>query len=404
MKKTLAALAVLGALSAGSAVAADVTLYGVVDYSLKYSRVDTDKTGEDATNKFEMASGAQSGSRFGLKGTEDLGNGLKVGFVLENGFGADDGTMLQGSRLFGRESQVYLAGAFGQLSFGRVGQLVSGNGSYGLMGDISPFGASWAGAVEPSTYMVGYGRFDNTVTYKSPEFAGARVYAQYSFNANNKDEWKQDGLDDTRSTTEGKTTANRYAALGATYNVGGLALVAAADWYNWSDNWDRMNGADWNHVEGKDSDDGYTFTLAGSYNFQVVKAYLSAQYFDNMYRKGSTEGDALAAFGEYMGNDQFKGYGVIAGVSAPIAGGLGMFAVGYTDAEDCDKVEGANAAKTEVQRFGASIGYDYSLSKRTNVYTVLSYAKDKLENEGNEKGVDRDPNTTTWWVGMRHKF
>ena len=96
MKKTLAALAVLGAFAAGSAVAADVTLYGVVDYSLKYSRVDTDKTGEDATNKFEMASGAQSGSRFGLKGTEDLGNGLKVGFVLENGFGADDGTMLQG--------------------------------------------------------------------------------------------------------------------------------------------------------------------------------------------------------------------------------------------------------------------------------------------------------------------
>ena len=101
------------------------------------------------------------------------------------------------------------------------------------MGDISPFGASWAGAVEPSTYMVGYGRFDNTITYKSPEFAGARIYAQYSFDVNTKDE--QNVKDDQKnvisslSHTEGKTTANRYAAVGATYNLGGLSLVAAAD-------------------------------------------------------------------------------------------------------------------------------------------------------------------------------
>ena len=128
MKKTLAAVAVLGAFAAGSVAAADVTLYGIVDYSLKYSRVDSDKANEDAVNNFEMASGAQSGSRFGLKGVEDLGNGMKVGFVLENGFSADDGSLLQGNRLFGRESQVFVNGAFGEVSFGRVGQLVSGNG------------------------------------------------------------------------------------------------------------------------------------------------------------------------------------------------------------------------------------------------------------------------------------
>ncbi len=75
-----------------------------------------------------MKSGGQSGSRFGLKGSEDLGNGMKVGFVLENGFEADAGTMAQGNRLFGRESQVNLSGSFGEISFGRVGQLTSGNG------------------------------------------------------------------------------------------------------------------------------------------------------------------------------------------------------------------------------------------------------------------------------------
>lgn len=128
MKKTLAALAVLGAFAAGSAYAADVTLYGVVDLGLKYTHSDSDIKGEDATDKLEMASGMQSGARFGLKGTEDLGNGYKVGFVLENSFSADDGTLGNSGRLFGRESQVNLSGAFGEISFGRVGQLTSGNG------------------------------------------------------------------------------------------------------------------------------------------------------------------------------------------------------------------------------------------------------------------------------------
>ena len=79
MKKTLAAVAVLGAF-AGSALAADVQLYGIVDTGLRYMHFDGDAAaaGYDATDAFEMKSGMQSGSRFGLKGTEDLGNGLTV--------------------------------------------------------------------------------------------------------------------------------------------------------------------------------------------------------------------------------------------------------------------------------------------------------------------------------------
>ena len=104
MKKTLAALAVLGAF-AGSALAADVTLYGLVDYGFSYQHSDGDAQA-DAEDSFTMKSGMNSGSRFGLKGTEDLGNGLKVGFVLENGFDADDGTFDSNGddRIFGREA------------------------------------------------------------------------------------------------------------------------------------------------------------------------------------------------------------------------------------------------------------------------------------------------------------
>ena len=111
-KKTLAAAALLGAF-AGSAVAADVTLYGVVDYGLQYTHVDSDKANTDAVDNFQLSSGNQSGARFGLKGSEDLGNGVKAGFHLENGFAADTGSLAQNSLLFCREASLFVNGAFG---------------------------------------------------------------------------------------------------------------------------------------------------------------------------------------------------------------------------------------------------------------------------------------------------
>lgn len=122
MKKKLAALSVLGAF-AGSALAADVTLYGVIDTGLVFQHADADMQGVDTVDTFQMKSGVTAGSRFGLKGTEDLGNGLKIGFVLENGFSSDTGSFTQDNRLFGREAQLNLSGAFGTLAFGRMAVL-----------------------------------------------------------------------------------------------------------------------------------------------------------------------------------------------------------------------------------------------------------------------------------------
>lgn len=117
-KKSLAAVALLGAF-AGSAFAADVTLYGVVDEGFLYTHKDADKTGVDAVDKLELKSGIQAGSRWGLKGTEDLGNGLKVGFILESGFNADDGTQGVSGTMFNREASLNVMGPFGQLSSAR---------------------------------------------------------------------------------------------------------------------------------------------------------------------------------------------------------------------------------------------------------------------------------------------
>lgn len=109
MKKSLIALAVLGA--AASAQAADISLYGVVDTGLAYTYNDNwARSGEDVVHStdgessLEMASGINASSRFGIVGSEDLGNGMKVGFVLESGIKSDSGELDQGGRLFGREA------------------------------------------------------------------------------------------------------------------------------------------------------------------------------------------------------------------------------------------------------------------------------------------------------------
>lgn len=135
-KQTLLAAALLCA--AFSAAASDIEVYGVLDYGLTWQ----DRTNADGSDSaaLQMTSGQYIGSRFGIKGTETLANGLKVGFVLENGFGADTGSLGQNGRLFGRDARLFLDGSFGYLSFGRMGSMVGGNGPYARFGHVvSPF-------------------------------------------------------------------------------------------------------------------------------------------------------------------------------------------------------------------------------------------------------------------------
>lgn len=136
-KQTILAASLLSA-AAFSAAASDIQVYGVLDYGLTWQ----DRTNSDGSDSaaLQMTSGQYIGSRFGIKGTETLANGLKVGFVLENGFGADTGSLGQNGRLFGRDARLFLDGSFGYLSFGRMGSMVGGNGPYARFGHVvSPF-------------------------------------------------------------------------------------------------------------------------------------------------------------------------------------------------------------------------------------------------------------------------
>ncbi len=379
MKKTLAAVAVLGAF-AGSALAADVQLYGVVDTGLRYTHFDGDAAaGYDAVDKFEMKSGQQSGSRFGFKGTEDLGNGLTVGFILENQFNSDDGSLSDSDHFFRREASLFLEGGFGKIAMGRIGSINNGVSSWAQFGMLSAFGTSWDYSAQMGTWAVGAGIWDNMIAYQTPTFAGFTVYAQYGMGSNNN---------------ENESSSDRYYALGAKYANGPLNLYLAVDSINYQT-------ADLTGVNADDIDDSLTVTFGGNYDFEVVKLFAGAQYYD--------EAKISTAFGLLDSADynattyagKFKGWSLGVSASIPAAGGQVLVGAGYMDAEAADSQKAAK--DDELTRWVVSAGYDYPLSKRTNVYGILTYAQDSLDyTETTAK--DQDPTVFAAMIGLRHKF
>lgn len=142
MKHSILCCAVTGALASGAAFAADTQIYGVIDTGFSVRNNQYVNGNSDTTTR--MVSGQYIGSRFGIKGSEDLGNGYKAGFVLESSIKTDDGSLGQGGRLWGREARVYLSGDFGEVSFGRVGPIVGGNGPYARFGHVmNAFSCGW---------------------------------------------------------------------------------------------------------------------------------------------------------------------------------------------------------------------------------------------------------------------
>ncbi|WP_011296077.1 porin [Cupriavidus necator] len=153
------------------AEAQSVTLYGVVDSSVEY--INHVGTARDSVVKMPNLTGTVP-SRWGLRGTEDLGGGLKANFVLESGFAPDSGTSNQGGRLFGRQAWVGLSGNWGQLSFGRQYTML-----FWATLDTDILGPNAYGSSSLDTYLPN-ARADNSVAYKG-KFGGFTVGATYSF-------------------------------------------------------------------------------------------------------------------------------------------------------------------------------------------------------------------------------
>lgn len=354
---------------AGQAGAADVSVYGLIDLGLNYQHVDN---GTDTNSTFQMMSGQNAMSRFGFKGTEDLGNGYKIGFVLENGFDADTGDM-KFNRLFSREAQVNVTGPFGQIKAGRLVSFLSGYNTTGLFGPkVSAFSTLWVGVPGHKSVMTGaFTPYDNMVVYHSPVFAGMKVHGAYSF-----------GTDGTKTgLEEGSDEVDRVASLAFTYERGPAYFTVIWDktFYGTEQNALTQNAEDEQHI-----------SVGGNYNFGFAKLFAAAQWFDGVRTLGEAE---LAGKGKLLQDAPggMKGYGVNLSALIPVSGARIKLNTGYMNAENADDSD------RDLERWTLSAGCEYPLSKRTFVYAGVGYMADRLAGE-------EDADRIGFASGMVHQF
>lgn len=344
MKKSLIALAVLTA-SGISFAQSSVTLFGIVDAA--YAK----GTGS-VSDKTQLKSGGYNSSRFGVRGTEDLGGGLKASFWLEAGVNNDDGTGAASNTnnqavtaanastqglTFNRRSTVSLEGGFGELRLGR---------------DYTP--QFWTEVAYDPLGIVGVGnsiafnkggqtgvRASNSIGYLSPSFNGVKV-------------WVQTYMGENASTAPAK--AGDGNGIRVTYDAGPLSLAYATSSTTVS--------------AGVKND---TSNVGGSYNFGVAK--LMAQ-INKTKVDGSADTD-----------------GYVVGATAPLGAGTVRFSLSETDKA------GAKSNKT-------AIGYVYGLSKRTDLYATYARVTNKGGATASLNGAVTAANASSsgYDFGIKHAF
>lgn len=384
MQKKLIAVAVLGACVAGSAFAANVDVYGRIDTGLSY--VHYDETGlSDAKDTLSLDSGMSSGNRWGLKGSEDLGNGYQVGFVLESGFDADTGAMSKDG-LFNREATLRVSGPFGSIYAGRMGRIGSDAGSVGFYaGSVSPFGSGWGKMAGHFAVTANYdSRYNNALAYVSPKVGPVTVYAQYTMG----------------NATENESGDDRLFSLGAQADFGALQVLGLVEYLN------KKSVAGTTVYDDSQYDDSYTINLGGSYDFSVAKVFLAGQYFkaapNYAGMKANYAKDPLVHNNEWRWS--FDGFGVNVGATAPIGAGEFLVSAGYGKG---DVNYDTKDAKISADAYIIQVGYTYPFSKRTNLYAGAGYMQTSMEDGiTNTDGTtsDKDFKTTQVMFGLLHKF
>jgi len=350
-------LCAVGAAQAQSSV----TVYGIADIYGQYVH------GDDATMT-RLQSGGLSGSRLGFKGTEDLGGGLSANFTLEMGINLDDGSLGQGGLAFGRQATVGIADrSLGALTLGRQYSATYNVTDQFSMFSNSGYGPSTAviggfdsyepvrGSSDSATGNGGPARMNNSVAYVSPTWGG------FSFGAGGGFGEVVDGAG-----------SNRLWDAFARYTAGGFDAMLSFD--------DDQGGSINPDAHRR------TWTAAAKYalaDWQITGGYLYTE---------DRSGADLGGSGAWLG----MGYRF----------GATLVKVQYV-LNDPRNVEDA-----KTQALGA--GLDYSFSKRTTVYTALTYYKN---DDGVASGLGRTAFTlpagmgssqsndyTEFVTGVRHRF
>ena len=378
-KKSLTALAVLSTMT-GYAVAGQVTLYGVVDEGLNYTKEDVKVNGVRHVDEhtFGLDSGLNAASRIGLTGQEALGNGMTVGFKLENGFKADTGALGDKNRLFDREASLSVMTPLGRLSAGRMGGVASAAGSYDI---VYAIGDAFDGGDNKSFGLAKSARYDNMLTYQTPLMGGLQATVQYSFKKNSTDPNRLDAR-------EGSKNANRYTSAALTGSYGPFNAVLAYELQDYGSNYAASK---------MPSKDGQAIYLGGNYDFGVAKAFAMAQYF-----KGQEAIDAMTAIDAAKPINPtagFKGYGLHLGTIVPVCAGHLTIGGYYVDGQ----AEYEKTADRDNDYIGIATKYVYPLSRRTSLYAGAGYAHAKLDGDATDK-ADTKANVTQAYMGVTHKF
>lgn len=332
-KQMKAALAMfLAAVAGGAAAQSNVVIYGTIDTGLG-------RTYTDAANA-NMVTSYDSTTLFGFRGSEDLGNGLKVNFQLEaDGVKSDTGDWSNGFR---RQSWVGLSGSFGEVMMGRtttpqnrlMGTFDLNNTADGSSA-LKVLGLAANGSLTSS-------RQDNQIQYATPKLGGFQARVAYGFS----------------ETVSGSATEKKdFLQLAANYQLNGLTLGAA---------FQPKSQSAQSAVGTTDNRNG--FALGAKYNFGILEA--SALYTRN---EKTSEGD---------------GWGL--GIAAPIGKAVRVGAqYARITKHSSSAVKGSNA----VELFA-----DYALSKRTSFYANYGRVNSKAETW---KKLQRN---NTFAVGITHKF
>jgi predicted porin len=342
-----------------------VTLYGIVDNGIEYIH-----NSGGHSSQLEMVSGTEQGSRFGLKGSEDLGGGLKAIFQIENGFNGTNG----------RQAYVGLTGdSWGTVTLGRqydplidLVQPIQGDnflgGSFTTPGDVDNADNSV--------------RVNNAVKWASPNWSGITVETEYSF-----------------GNVAGSTGSGQTYSAAAAYNHNALTLAAG---YFHIDNGNASLS-----TRGTTSSDSF-------FNSSVNNAYASSRSI-NIARAGGSYVLGAFTLGGYYSFSQYNPDAASTFKTAEKYQNGEVYAVwaitptlqaqvGY----DYLKSHGDSSAKQN--QF--TIATDYNLTKRTDVYAVAAYALASGHNGAGvaqavigSNDVDSGSNKQALVVfGIRHKF
>ncbi|MFM7669017.1 MAG: porin [Betaproteobacteria bacterium] len=364
MKKLTIALAVAGAIAGSAHAQSAVEIYGIADVGFVRETGNVGTTASAAGNK--ITSGAQSGTRIGFKGKEDLGGGLSAFFALETGIAADRGGFNQGRTSpviqsgglpnptvtigsgFARQSFIGLQGDFGTLTLGR--QYTSYFLTLSQVAD--PFAAGLAGNAQ-NLMLPGSGnditlldraiRMDNAIKYATPVFENFSAEIAYGFGE-----------------VPGKADANRVVTASVGYDSKPLNVRLAY--------YEKNNGTDTASLK--------STLLAANYDFEVAKVF--AAYSDNDW------------------SGQGKSHNYLLGATVPY--GAHKFIASYIRADG----RGTNA-RNDADQWG--IGYTYSLSKRTNLYAAYGY----ISNDGAAtytvgNNSENGTSNKAFNLGLRHVF